>query len=70
MWVEFLGKWEMWVEFLRILVEASSPVASVVHASGTGQLQENPPVVGLWLSQGKATWLSNPMALSNPKGDY
>ena len=29
--------------------------ASVVHASGSGQLQANPHVAGLWLSPGKPT---------------
>ena len=29
--------------------------ASVVHASGTGQLQANPHVAGPWLSPGKPT---------------
>ena len=31
------------------------PDASVVHVSGSGQLQENPHVAGPWLSPGKAT---------------
>ena len=31
------------------------PDASVVHASGYGQLQANPHVAGLWLSHGKPT---------------
>ena len=31
------------------------PDASVVHASGSGQLQANPHVAGLWLSPGKPT---------------
>ena len=31
------------------------PNASIVHASGSGQLQANPHVVGLWLSPGKPT---------------
>ena len=29
--------------------------ASVVHASGSGQLQANPHVAGPWLSPGKST---------------
>ena len=32
-----------------------SPDASVVHASGSGQLQANPHVAGPWLSPGKPT---------------
>ena len=32
-----------------------SPDASVVHASGSGQLQANPPVAGPRLSPGKLT---------------
>ena len=31
------------------------PDASVVHASGSGQLQANPHVAGPWLSTGKPT---------------
>ena len=31
------------------------PEASVVHASGSGQLQANPHVAGLWLSLGKSS---------------
>ena len=31
------------------------PDASVVHASGSGQLQANPHVAGPWLSPGKPT---------------
>ena len=30
------------------------PDDSVVHASGSGKLQENPHVAGLWLSPGKS----------------
>ena len=33
----------------------NSPDASVVHASGSGQLQANPHVACLWLSPGKPT---------------
>ena len=34
---------------------SSYPDASVVHASGSGQLQANPHVAGPWLSAGKPT---------------
>ena len=33
----------------------SCPDASVVHASGSGQLQANPHVAGPWLSHGRPT---------------
>ena len=36
-------------------VVARRPDASVVHASGSGQLQANPHVAGPWLSPGKTT---------------
>ena len=34
------------------------PDASVVHASGSGQLQANPHVAGPWLSPGKPTLMA------------
>ena len=36
-------------------VLSTCPDASVVHVSGSGQLQANPHVAGLWLSPGKPT---------------
>ena len=41
--------------FVYVLVYVFGPDASVVHTSGSGQLQANPHVVGPWLSPGKPT---------------
>ena len=39
---------------------------SIVHASGTGQLQANPPIAGLRLSPGKSTlWVVNVMGYND-----
>ena len=39
----------------RAVVKQHCPDASIVHASGSGQLQANPHVAGPWLSSGKPT---------------
>ena len=38
------------------IITIISPDVSVVHASGSGQLQAKPHVAGPWLSPGKPTW--------------
>ena len=40
---------------ITMLVHIPALHASVVHASGSGQLQANPHVAGPWLSPGKPT---------------
>ena len=58
---QVLSSWVNLLPFNQLFVICTvfyfflSPDASVVHASGSGQLQANPHVAGPWLSPGKST---------------
>ena len=43
------------IRLLSLVIGSDCPDASVVHASGSGQLQANPHVARAWLSPGKPT---------------
>ena len=47
------------------VIYTDCPAASVVHASGSGQLHANPHVVGPWLSSGRPTRRAVPTIWSN-----